>query len=49
MTDTPQLARLKRTRDRIREVIEMCGRQDRTLRESLIEVSAAIEAEEQRS
>jgi hypothetical protein len=48
MADTPQLARLRRTRELILEILDMCGRQDRALRESLVETSAAIQDEEQR-
>lgn len=48
MTDTPQVARMKRTRDRIIEVIRMTTTQEDALRSALIELSASIEEEERR-
>ena len=48
MSDTAQLARLKRTRGRIIEVIGMTKRQEDHLREALIEITATIEEEERK-
>lgn len=48
MADSAQVARLKRTRERIQEVLQMIHRQDDALQTSLQEVSAAIEDEERR-
>jgi hypothetical protein len=48
MSDTPQLARLKRTRDRLKSEIIIGENTDRILREMLVETSACIHEEEQK-
>ena len=48
MAESAQLARLKRTRGRIIEVIGMTHKQEEQLREALIEITATIEEEERK-
>ena len=48
MNDTPQLARLRRTRERIIEVLKMTTQQGDNLNRALQEISACIEDEERR-
>jgi hypothetical protein len=48
IADTPQFARLKRTRERIIDVLRMTSVQSDQLNRALQELSAAIEDEERR-
>lgn len=46
--ESAQLARLKRTRDRLLYVLDMTDKQADSLRQSLYELSVAIEEEQRR-